>query len=370
MNIKENLFQYILGISALFVAAIAAFFSIAGIGMLFSGAYISTVIMATSLEAGKIVATSFLYRYWKKIANWLRVYLCVAVFVLMAITSMGIFGWLTSAYQASAIEYEISQQRTTALVEQRKLVQTQADLAKQRIDLMLSIRTDQEKRLNEALGNPVLSRNPTALRQVQEQNIDLIKRTDADLTEEKKKYSDTVTELSNADKQILESKVQTGKTKDIITFKFVADALGLDMQTTVKWFIIVIIVVFDPLALSLILAYNIVLYGDKKDGPLPLKPIEVLPVPTIPVEIAVPTSVITPVVEEVKYEAAVLAPEIPVPPAPAPDVPPPVEVAIVQSTPADPTPPPAKVDIKTILPEPPRQLPYMRPSEVYNAPTR
>jgi hypothetical protein len=156
------------------------------------------------------------------------------------------------------------------------------------------------------------------------------------------------------------------------------------MQTTVKWFIIVIIVVFDPLALSLILAYNIVLYGDKKDGPLPLKPIEVLPVPTIPVEIAVPTSVITPVVEEVavptsvitpvveevKYEAAVLAPEIPVPPAPAPDVPPPVEVAIVQSTPADPTPPPAKVDIKTILPEPPRQLPYMRPSEVYNAPTR
>jgi hypothetical protein len=384
MNIKENLFQYILGISALFVAAIAAFFSIAGIGMLFSGAYISTVIMATSLEAGKIVATSFLYRYWKKIANWLRVYLCVAVFVLMAITSMGIFGWLTSAYQASAIEYEISQQRTTALVEQRKLVQTQADLAKQRIDLMLSIRTDQEKRLNEALGNPVLSRNPTALRQVQEQNIDLIKRTDADLTEEKKKYSDTVTELSNADKQILESKVQTGKTKDIITFKFVADALGLDMQTTVKWFIIVIIVVFDPLALSLILAYNIVLYGDKKDGPLPLKPIEVLPVPTIPVEIAVPTSVITPVVEEVavptsvitpvveevKYEAAVLAPEIPVPPAPAPDVPPPVEVAIVQSAPADPTPPPAKVDIKTILPEPPRQLPYMRPSEVYNAPTR
>jgi hypothetical protein len=280
MNFKEHLFQNIVGITALFVAAIAAFFSVAGIGMLFSGAYISTVIMATSLETGKIVATSFLYRYWKKITTWLKVYLSSAVVILMMITSLGIFGWLSSAYQASAIEYEISQQKTAALVEQRKMVESQASLAKQRVDMMLSIRSDQEKRMNEALNNPVLSRNPTALRQVQEQNIEMIKKTDLDLTDEKKKYSEVATELNNVDKQILESKVQTGKTKDIVTFKFVADALGLDMNTTVKWFIIVIIVVFDPLAISLILAYNIMAHGNKKEELPKVEPPVELPVKT------------------------------------------------------------------------------------------
>jgi ABC-type multidrug transport system fused ATPase/permease subunit len=265
MNFKEHLFQNIVGATALFVASIAALFSILGIGMLFSGAYISTVIMGISLETGKVVATSFLYRFWQKTSKWLKIYLCAAVLTLMVITSMGVFGWLSSAYQASAIEYEISQQKTAALIEQRAMTQSQANFGKQRVDMMLGIRSDQEKRMNEALNNPILSRNPTALRQVQEQNIDLIKRTDSDLTEEKKKYSEIVTELSNVDKQILESKSQTGKTKDIVTFKFVAEALGLDMNTTVKWFIMVIIVVFDPLAISLILAYNIMAYGNKKD---------------------------------------------------------------------------------------------------------
>jgi hypothetical protein len=263
---QENIFRYVVGLTAIFIATVAATFSILGIGMLFSGAYISTVLMATSLETGKIVATSFLYRFWKKISNWLKVYLVIAVVVLMGITSLGIFGWLSAAYQSSAIQFEISQQKTATLVEERKMVQTQVESSKQQLDMMLGIRSDQEKRMNESLNNPVLARNPTALRQVQEQNIDLIKRTDLDLADQRKKYSDNNAELSNVDRQILESKLQTGKTKDIVTFKFVAEALGMDMNTTVKWFIMVIIVVFDPLAISLILAYNIMAYGDRRSG--------------------------------------------------------------------------------------------------------
>jgi hypothetical protein len=112
---KEKVFPIALGISALFVAIIAAFFSIMGIGMLFSGAFISATLMASSLEFGKLTATTFLYRYWNKTSKWLRSYLIVAVLALMAITSIGVFGWLSAAYQGSSLKYEITQQQISVL---------------------------------------------------------------------------------------------------------------------------------------------------------------------------------------------------------------------------------------------------------------
>ena len=116
---KESLFPYLLGLSALFVASIAAFFSVMGISMLFSGAVISTSLMATSLEIGKLSATSFLYRYWNKTTLFLRIYISIAILVLMGITSMGIFGWLSSAYQTSALQYEVGQQQISSMGEQK-----------------------------------------------------------------------------------------------------------------------------------------------------------------------------------------------------------------------------------------------------------
>jgi len=100
-------FERIVGLSSLFIASCAAFFSIIGIGMLFSGSAIASMIMASSLEIGKLVATTFLYRYWKKSQLLLKTYLILAVVSLMFITSLGIFGYLTSAYQQSSIENKL-----------------------------------------------------------------------------------------------------------------------------------------------------------------------------------------------------------------------------------------------------------------------
>jgi hypothetical protein len=287
---REKWFQYILGFTALFVASVAAFFSVMGIGMLFSGAAISSMIMASSLELGKVVATTFLYRYWKKTTKLLKVYLTTAILVLVVITSLGVFGWLSSAYQSSSMQYEMAQQNITMLVEQRGTIDAQVQLSKQRIDNLMKIRNDQEGRMNEALNSPMLSRNPTALRQVQEQNITLINQTDKDISTEKETYNRFVKDTMDMDKKVLEAKIDTSKTKDIITFKFVADAFGLELNSTVKWFIVFIIVVFDPLAVCLILAYNVALFHDKKEekvvgeekvekevivsDPLPIEPVK------------------------------------------------------------------------------------------------
>lgn len=262
---NENLFSLILGFSALFVAGIAAFFSVMGIGMLFSGATFSAILMASSLELGKLTATTFLYRYWNTAKSFLKVYLAIAILVLMGITSLGIFGWLSSAYQSSSLKYEISQQQISVMGEQKSQIQSQVFVSKQRIDDLMANRREQEKRNSDALNNEALLRNPTQLRQIQEQNNQLIRQTDVEINNEKTRYSKILSDSIEFDKKISDAKLETIKSKDVITFKFVADALGLDLTSTVKWFILAIILVFDPLAISLILAYNVAIAKLKED---------------------------------------------------------------------------------------------------------
>lgn len=257
MKIKENVFTVTLGLSALFVASISAFFSVAGIGMLFSGAPMSAMLMASSLEFGKLTATTFLYRYWKKTSNLLRMYLISAVITLMAITSIGVFGWLTSAYQSSSLKYAVVQQKIETLEKQKGQIQSQINTSNTRIDNLNSLRKDQEKRLGEIIGNSVLARNATQFRQVQEQNMKLISDTDANLSNESSKIDKLNQDMSKVDAQIVEMKIGSAETKDVVTFQFVADSIGLDLTSTVKWFILAIIVVFDPLSVCLLLAYNV-----------------------------------------------------------------------------------------------------------------
>ena len=103
---------------------------------------------------------------------------------------MGVFGWLSSAYQSSSIQYENIQTQTMTLVNQKKSVEVQLVSSKQRLDELMSIRLDQEKRMNDALNNGILSRNPSQLKQIQEQNITLIKQTTEDISEERKRNGD------------------------------------------------------------------------------------------------------------------------------------------------------------------------------------
>ena len=103
---NSKYFHIWLGLSALLIAGSAAAFSVYGLAKLFSGAFLSVVIMAGSLELGKLVTASFLYRYWKVI-NWFqKVYMTIATIVLVFITSAGIFGYLSNAYQGATLEFE------------------------------------------------------------------------------------------------------------------------------------------------------------------------------------------------------------------------------------------------------------------------
>ena len=276
MNRNILNFNLLLGFSALFIAGCAAFFSIWGIGLLFSGASIAAMVMASSLELGKLVATSFLYRFWKRSQWMLKSYLCGAVFVLMLITSLGIFGYLTSAYQQSSVKYGMMMDTIKTLEDQKKQELVKIQDVKVRIESLSSLRKTQEARLSEINTNALLARNPIQFRRVQDQTMELIDQTDKNIQAENTKSSGYSTTIDSIDKKIVDLKLNTASNKDIQTFKFVADELNVSLNTVVKWFILVLIFVFDPLAVALILAYNMAISKEyaiytKVEAPEPKK---------------------------------------------------------------------------------------------------
>jgi hypothetical protein len=103
---RSKHFHIWLGLSALLIAGSAAAFSVFGLSKLFAGAALSVIIMASSLELGKLVTAAFLYRYWDKINRLQKLYMTTAVVTLILITSAGIFGYLSNAYQGATVTFE------------------------------------------------------------------------------------------------------------------------------------------------------------------------------------------------------------------------------------------------------------------------
>ena len=230
-----NKFQITLGLSALFIAGCAAFFSVFGIGKLFSGAFIAVVIMASSLELGKLVTASFLYRYWDKINLLQKVYMAAATIMLIFITSAGIFGYLSNAYQGATVEFE---KQTTALLFKEEQVE--------------QLEEDKQFLLNE-LDQQVQSLPDnyiTAKRKLREDYNPQILSINSELLDLKKEVGKLKTNL-----------VETGV--DVGPAVYLARTFNTDIDTVVKFFIFILIFVFDPLAVMLVIAYNQVLLQNK-----------------------------------------------------------------------------------------------------------
>lgn len=238
------------------IAGCAAYFSVYGIGLLFSGATVAAMIMAGSLELGKLVSTSWLFRNWHKANILLKTYMTIAVLVLICITSLGIFGFLTAAFQKSSLETELSNNKIVALEEQKSQETKKIDATKQAIDNLFKLRTSQEGRLSESMTNALIARNPIAMQNLQNQINEQIEGLNKQMETENDKLKVSGEKVGKLDEEIFKLKTDNSSKKDITTFKFVAEEFGTTIQKVVKWFIIVLIGVFDPLAIVLLLAYN------------------------------------------------------------------------------------------------------------------
>jgi hypothetical protein len=248
--IMENnkYFKYYVGFSALLIAGSAAFFSVFGLSKLFAGATLSVIIMAGSLEFGKIIGASFLYRYWNKINNWLRIYMTVGVVTLVLITSAGIFGYLSNAYQGATVQFE--KQTTTLLYKEERLEQLEEDKK--------YLKSELEQSLSSLPDNYI-----TAKRKLRE-----------DYNPKVLSVNDAILNIKQEIGDLKVSLVETGV--DVGPAIYLARAFGTDIDTVVKFFIFILIFVFDPMAVSLVIAYNRVLEDELKIKPKKKKEINIL----------------------------------------------------------------------------------------------
>ena len=221
-------FTTLIGVSALLVAGSAAFFSVFGLSKLFAGAQLSVIIMAGSLEFSKLVAASFLYQYWYSASKLLKTYLSIGVVVLVLITSAGIFGYLSNAYQGATINFE--KQSTALLYKEDRLDQLEED--------KIYLKEELEAAVAELPEN-----YRTAKRQLREEYQPKINQINIDMIELKGEIGDLKVEL-----------VETGV--DVGPAIYLARAFGTDVDTVVKFFIFILIFVFDPMALAKVLAWN------------------------------------------------------------------------------------------------------------------
>ena len=225
---NSKYFIYWIGLSALLIAGSAAAFSVYGLAKLFSGAFLSVVVMAGSLELGKLVTASFLYRYWNMI-NWFqKVYMTIATIVLVFITSAGIFGYLSNAYQGATLEFE--KQSTELLTIEERIDQLDED--------KVFLKEELEQAISELPDNYI-----TAKRKLREEYNPQITQLNQELLEYKTRRADLEIGL-----------VSTGV--DVGPAIYLARTFGTDIDTVVKFFIFILIFVFDPLAVMLVIAYN------------------------------------------------------------------------------------------------------------------
>ncbi len=235
-----NWLKYLVGFSALIIAGCAAYFSVTGLGVLFSGAAASVMVMAGALEFAKLVSATYLKQEWDNIKGFNKWYLTSAVALLMLITSAGIFGYLSNAFQAQSLQ--LQQVDREILVYTTKIEQNTAQITQLNTQLG-QLSSTQNTILDKGKVNSRLLRS---IDQKDRQTAQINKKIEV-LQTENAKNNEKINEIktSNLDLE-----------KEVGGFRFIAEAFGMELKNVVKFFIFLIVIVFDPLAVALIIAFN------------------------------------------------------------------------------------------------------------------
>ena len=259
-NLKKGFLPFLVGFSALSVSGSAAFYSVFGLSKLFAGASTEVIIMAGSLEVAKLVTASLLYQYWDTINKVLKYYLTLAVVILILITSMGIYGFLSSAYQETFNELTYVENEKKFL--NQKIEFYQQDVTRYEKELQQTL--DNITSLSEARSVSIQVKDTSVvggvrntistvdLRAAQNRlRIEEDKRKDVNL-----KRDIAVDSLRTYQRQILELDNNADVAGELGPLKYIAGLTGYPMDKIINVLLLIIIFVFDPLAVSLVVAAN------------------------------------------------------------------------------------------------------------------
>jgi hypothetical protein len=241
--------DYIALLIAFLISTVSAYYSISGLTAIFAGAVIPIIVMGGALEVGKVITTVWLRKNWKSTGIFLRTYLSASIIVLMLITSMGIFGFLSRAHLEQGTPSSDIQAQIQLLDEK---IQAERDTIAANRQLL----TQMDNSVNEIMGRSTDERG--AARAVQIRRSQSAER--AKLQKENQQTQQRIQQLQAErlplSSQIRQLEVEVGPIKYIAAMIY-GDNPGEDfLERAVRWVIIVLVAVFDPLALALMLAVN------------------------------------------------------------------------------------------------------------------
>ena len=259
-KIKPFVFPTVIALSALSVSTSAAFYSVSGLSKLFAGASFEVIIMAGSLEVAKLVIASLLYQYWKDLNKLLRTYLTVAAIVLVLITSMGIYGFLSAAYQETY-------SKLSAVENEKKFIQQKIDFygadvtrydeelkrISSNISTLSNARSQQIQVRDTSVVGGIRSTISTSELRLAQARIKTEEDNRKDIQAKREIAADS---LQKFQLQVLELDNNTEVAGELGPLQYLSGLTGVSMDRIINWLLLIIIFVFDPLAISLVIAAN------------------------------------------------------------------------------------------------------------------
>ena len=259
-KIKQGMFPFLIAFSALSVSTSAAFYSVSGLSKLFAGASLEVIIMAGSLEFAKLVTASLLYQYWDTINKTLRTYLSIATVVLVLITSMGIYGFLSAAYQETY-------SKLSAVENQKGFIQQKIDFYQNdvtRYDTEIERISSNISTLSNAKASTIQVRDTSVsggFRQTISTTELRMAQSSINIEEENRKLAQSKRiiasdSLQKFQLQVLELDNNTEVAGELGPLQYLSSLTGYSMDKIINVLLLIIIFVFDPLAISLVIASN------------------------------------------------------------------------------------------------------------------
>ncbi len=258
--INKGTFPTLIALSALSVSASAAFYSVSGLSKLFAGASFEVIIMAGSLEVAKLVTASLLYQYWDTINKILRTYLVISTVVLVLITSMGIYGFLSAAYQETYQKLVVNENKIEFLENKAKFYEDDVERYDEELErisgnistLSNAKATSIQVRDTAAVGGLRSTVSTAELRLAQSRiSVEEENRKEVNL-----KRTVAADSLQKFKLQILDLQNTSDTVGELGPLQYISGLTGTPMDKIINWLLLVIIFVFDPLAISLVVAAN------------------------------------------------------------------------------------------------------------------
>lgn len=266
---KEKFLPWFLLFCALGLSGTAAYYSVVGLSIVFVGVALPVIIMGSFLEISKIAIATYLHDKWKETYGVLKIYLTIALVILSIITSLGIYGLLSTGFQENIAKLEINEKKIKNIeVKKKRFEEVKDELTNEKVTLDgditklrggLSNNTTTQS-VDRKTGQVVTKANnanrksfETQLSQAQVRRDTIAKRIDS--------MNDSITKL---DVNILNMESEEISGSELGALKYVSEILDWDIKKTANLFILILIFVFDPLAITLVIATNQAFKGQRK----------------------------------------------------------------------------------------------------------